>query len=115
MSRRMPRRETNFEFHAAQSQNLPLIEIDRGFGAGVDVKAEESATAPGTPQHMIVRMQRHQRQWIECIRNRAGAADMIEMGVRVPEMCDAPAACLCSSENDVSIPGRVNHGSIVCL
>ena len=115
MTRRMSGREADFEFHAAQSQNLSLIKINRRFGTGVDVEAEERAAAACPPQDMIVRMQRHQRQRIQRIGNGARAADVVEVGVRIPEMSDPPAAFLRLRQNDVTIPGRVDHGGFFCF
>src|SRR5687767_2532380 len=56
MPRRMSGREAHFKLHTPQSQYLSLIKIDRGFRAGINIEAEDRATASGTPQDMIVWM-----------------------------------------------------------
>src|SRR5688572_11582958 len=104
MTQRMSRGEANFKFHVSESQDLSMLKVDGWLGAGVNVKAKDSSTATGTPQHMVVRMQRHQWQRIQCIRNGTRAADMIEMRVRIPHVTNTPATLFRGIQNDMPIP-----------
>src|SRR4030095_16376051 len=113
MTRRMSWREADFKFHIPKAQNLSVSKINRRFGSGVNIEPKERASTSRAPKHMIVRMQRDQRQWIQRVRNRARAANMTEVCMCVPEMSDSPAAFLRSIQNDTAIPSRVDHHSLL--
>ena len=63
-------------------------------------------------KRVIGGMQRDQRQRIEAVGDRAGAPDVIEVRVRVPQMRDAPAAPQRLRQNDLTVPGRIDHGRV---
>src|SRR5512134_722188 len=98
----MSRREAHLEFHTSQTQNLSLIKIDRRFGTGIDVEAEDCASTSGPPQHVIVRVQGHQGQWIQRVGDRACAAEVVEVRMGVPEMSNPPTAFLRLCQNDLT-------------
>jgi len=47
--KRMSRREADFKLHAAEAQDLPLVEINRRFGSGVNIKSKHPAASTGPP------------------------------------------------------------------
>src|SRR6185503_18140444 len=104
MTQRMSRSEADFKFHISKSQDLPMLKVNSRFGAGINVEAEDRASTTCAPQHMVVRMQRHQGQWIQCIRNGTCAADMVEMCVRIPHVPNTPTALFRGLQNDMTIP-----------
>jgi hypothetical protein len=83
---------THLEGSLAQAQDLPVGEIYRRFGAGVDAESIEWCPALGPPQDMVGGMQRNQRQGIERIGNCSGPTDVVKVGVCVPKVGDPPAA-----------------------
>ena len=61
MTNCMSRREADFELYISQLQFLSMHKIDRWLGARINIKTEHSSPTSGPPQHMVVRVQRHQR------------------------------------------------------
>ena len=108
MTYRMPRREADFKFVRAELQLHPMHKINGRLGTRVNVKAEERSPSACAPQDMVVRMQHHQRQRVQRIRDRARPANVIEMRVCVPEMTDTPAALLRLCQNNMTVPGWVD-------
>src|SRR5215218_882349 len=111
----MPRGEAHFKFYTPKPQHLPLVKINGGLRTWVNIEPKDRAASACPPQHMIVWMQCHQRQRIQCVGDGACSADMIEMRMRIPEMSDPPAAFLGLSQNDRTIPGRINHCGFFCF
>src|SRR5688572_2838255 len=103
MSTRVAGRKAYFKFSCAQLENHAVYQIDGGLGTGVDIQPESRAAAAGTPKHVILRMKRHVRKRIQCICNGRRPADMIEMGMGIPEMTDTPAAVLRRLEDEMSV------------
>ena len=94
----------------AEEQGLAVEEIDGGLGAGVDGEAVFCAAAADLPQVVIGWVEGDQGEGVEGIGDGRGAADVIKMGVGVPEVGDAPSAGLGGGEDLRAIPGGVDDG-----
>ena len=72
------------------------------------VRAIGEKAVEHAPEDGLVRLHDEDRRAL--CRDAAHAADVVEVSVRVPEVSDPPAAFLRLCQNDVAVPGRVDHG-----
>jgi hypothetical protein len=59
---------------------------------------------------MVSGMEGYQWKRVQGIRNRTRASDVVEMGMRIPEMSNAPTAFLRFGQDEMTVPGRVDDG-----
>ena len=112
MPRGVTGREAHFELHVPKPQELTVRKIDRRFGAGIDLETEQRAASARAPEHVVVRVQGNEREGIQRIGDLGRAADVIKMGVRIPQVCDAPGPFLGFGEDQPPVPGGVDHGRV---
>lgn len=101
-------RVPHFEAEAAQAEGLAVDEVEAGRRAGRQGKAKQGRAASGVPQGAVGGMQGDDRRRVQAARQVASAADVVEVGMRDPDLADLPAALICFVQDESAIPGRVN-------
>ena len=68
-----------------ETEDLPGVEVNGGLRTRVNPQAEEGCSALGPPEGVVGGMKRHERERIESVRDRARAADVIEVRVGIED------------------------------
>lgn len=109
---RVPGGVAHLEGRRAQPEDLAVDEVYGRLGTRVNAKAVQGRVALCAPQDVVRGVQGHQRQGIESVGDGGGPADVVEVGVGVPQVSDPPTAGEGLGQDEVAIPGGVDHSSI---
>ena len=105
----------HFQAAAAQAQDHAILQVDRWLRAWVDLQTKKRRTAQSAPQRVIQGMQGYWRHWAGAIRHSRSTAKVIEMSMRKPDIGDPPTALFSLSQDQMTIPGGVDHCCIPCF